>query len=115
MSQHHISPVMHMHYERVLLLAWETNPTIAYRMHLAGYSRKLPLVRGEYCSLLQCSMLATGGTCGKRLSPRHEVRIALATKPRRSSVEATLSTARHASSSMLSPNQPNGVGCHASK
>ena len=42
---------------------WGSDPTEACGTHLAGYPPKLPPVMEEYCSLLQCSMLGTGGTC----------------------------------------------------
>ena len=48
-----------------------SKPIEAYRTHLAGYPPKLPPVMEEYCSLLQCCMLGTGGTCegGGALGP----------------------------------------------
>ena len=46
-----------------------SNPTIAYRTHLAKDPPELPMVRAEHCSLSlslslsQCCMLGTSGTC----------------------------------------------------
>ena len=45
-----------------LYLKWG-NPPKQNCTHLAGYPPKLPSMMEEYCSLLQCSMLGTSGTC----------------------------------------------------